>query len=530
MAQSDSLNARLSFMKLDGAGQAHLRNVKPIVMEALPSALDRLYDQILSVPETRALFADPSRVASAKSRQGGHWDAVSSGQFDEAYVAAVSKIGQTHARVGLEPRWYIGGYALVLDSLIGAVLKARWPKSRFAGKPANDTTVAAEVGALTKAAFLDMDYAISVYLEAAEAKTRAEAETAARERAAVAEAVRAGMAALAAGDLTHRMADTLPAEYGQMRDDFNAAVASIEKTLSAVFNATGSIGASSDELAAASDDLSRRTEQQAAGLEETAAALDEITVTVKETAVGARQAGSVVAETMTEAERSSKVVDQAVDAMGQIQDSSRQIGQIIGVIDEIAFQTNLLALNAGVEAARAGDAGRGFAVVAQEVRALAQRSAEAAKEIKALISASGQQVSQGVTLVGETGKALKSIETKVVEINAVIGRISASAQEQATGLAEVNSAVNQMDQVVQQNAAMVEQSTAATHSLKADALELGRLLSRFQLSGGEPSARSGPRPADENARARPSPARAMTRKIAASFGAKAPAPDVWEEF
>ncbi len=216
--------------------------------------------------------------------------------------------------------------------------------------------------------------------------------------------------------------------------------------------------------------------------------------------------------------------------MGQIEESSRQIGQIIGVIDEIAFQTNLLALNAGVEAARAGDAGRGFAVVAQEVRALAQRSAEAAKEIKALISASGQQVSQGVTLVGETGKALKSIEAKVVEINAVIARISASAQEQATGLAEVNTAVNQMDQVVQQNAAMVEQSAAATHSLKSDTIELGQLLAYFRV--GDPGAVSRPslRLADKHVQARPSPAREMRRAAGARLGGAAHSADSWEEF
>jgi methyl-accepting chemotaxis protein len=167
--------------------------------------------------------------------------------------------------------------------------------------------------------------------------------------------------------------------------------------------------------------------------------------------------------------------------MGAIEDSSKQISQIIGVIDEIAFQTNLLALNAGVEAARAGDAGRGFAVVAQEVRALAQRSAEAAKEIKTLISTSTQQVSQGVSLVGQTGEALQRIVAKVGEIDALVTEIAASAAEQATGLNEVNTAVNQMDQVVQQNAAMVEESTAATHSLKGETGELVRLMARFQV-------------------------------------------------
>ena len=251
--------------------------------------------------------------------------------------------------------------------------------------------------------------------------------------------------------------------------------------MSRVTAATDGIRGGSEEIGIAADDLSRRTEQQAASLEETAAALDEITSTVRRSAAGAKQASEVVAGAKLEAERSGIVVDQAVAAMGEIETSSREIGNIIGVIDEIAFQTNLLALNAGVEAARAGEAGRGFAVVAQEVRALAQRSADAAKEIKTLIGASARQVEAGVGLVGQTGEALRGIVAKVVEIDALIVQISASAQEQATGLHQVNTAVNQMDQVTQQNAAMVEQTTAATHALKGQTAELVALISAFQV-------------------------------------------------
>ena len=237
----------------------------------------------------------------------------------------------------------------------------------------------------------------------------------------------------------------------------------------------------SDEIADASDSLARRTEQQAASLEETAAALEEITATVRRTAEGASHARSVVAGAKTDAETGGEVVGRAIVAMNAIATSSRAITQIIGVIDEIAFQTNLLALNAGVEAARAGDAGRGFAVVAQEVRALAQRSAEAAKEIKGLISASTRQVGEGVDLVGQTGEALGRIVGQVAEINTVVTDIAASAQEQASGLQQINVAIAQMDQVTQQNAAMVEESTAASHALAREAGDLDRLMGRFQV-------------------------------------------------
>ena len=245
-------------------------------------------------------------------------------------------------------------------------------------------------------------------------------------------------------------------------------------------NATG-VQSGATEITQASDDLSRRTEQQAASLEETAAALDAITATVRKAANTADQARLLVAEARKGAERSGTSVDEAVAAMSGIESSSGQIGKIIGVIDEIAFQTNLLALNAGVEAARAGDAGRGFAVVATEVRALAQRSADAAREIKALVSASGQQVERGVKLVGETGKSLGEIVEQVIRLNALVTEIATSAQEQSTGLHEVNVAINQMDKVTQQNAAMVEEATAASHSLAQEANELGRLVGQFRI-------------------------------------------------
>jgi len=336
------------------------------------------------------------------------------------------------------------------------------------------------------------------------------------------------LGALADGDLTHRITAPFAAQSQQLKTDFNGALAKLQDAMRGINNATGGIRSGSEEIASASDDLSRRTEQQAASLEETAAALDEITATVRKTAAGANEVSSLVANARAGAEKSGQIVSQAVSAMTEIETSSQQVSQIIGVIDEIAFQTNLLALNAGVEAARAGDAGRGFAVVAQEVRALAQRSADAAKQIKGLISTSTAQVGTGVSLVGQTGQALQAIVEQVASIDSLVKEIAASAQEQATGLHQVNSAVNQMDQVVQQNAAMVEEATAATHSLKGETGELAALVGRFKV-GAEASS---PVAASHASRPVASPARAAQAR-AAAFGrgnTAVAAAEAWDEF
>ncbi|MHC3127956.1 chemotaxis protein [Brevundimonas sp. GN22] len=317
-----------------------------------------------------------------------------------------------------------------------------------------------------------------------EERTKVETERAkAAEEARVAvEAMAEGLAALARGDLTHRITANITGNAAVLKADFNASAEKLETAVSIIIDRASAIGAAAHQISEAADDLSRRTEQQAASLEETAAAVEQITSTVARSAEGALEAGSMVRSSQQYATEGQTVVNRAVSAMGQIEESSNRIGAIIGVIDEIAFQTNLLALNAGVEAARAGDAGRGFAVVASEVRALAQRSAEAAKEIKTLIQASGQQVGQGVDLVNETGKALERIAVQITNLTTIAVEIESSSKEQATGLAEVNVAVSQMDQVTQQNAAMVEEATAASRSLAQDASDLDRLMGQFQIS------------------------------------------------
>ena len=360
-------------------------------------------------------------------------------------------------------------------------------------------------------------------VEAERARNEASRAAAAQEQADVVLGLAEGLERLSQGDLTHRITRDFPADYVKLQNDFNAAMGQLQDAMSVVVNNVSGIRNGAGEISTAADDLSRRTEQQAASLEETAAALDQITATVNKTAGGAKTCAQVVLAARGDAQKSGEVVRQAVAAMSEIEQSAQQISQIIGVIDEIAFQTNLLALNAGVEAARAGEAGRGFAVVASEVRALAQRSAEAAKEIKTLISSSTQQVGQGVHLVGETGDALQRIVGRVAEIDSLVGEIAASALEQATGLAEVNSAVNQMDQVTQQNAAMVEESTAASHALANEAEALAGSVARFKI-GHMQAASAGRRPAASTTQMR------RSSRDGSALRKPEPEADGWEEF
>lgn len=299
------------------------------------------------------------------------------------------------------------------------------------------------------------------------------------------DALREGLGRLADGNLTTELTEPFSVEHDQLRHDFNEAMKRLSDTMTSVTARSNAIREDVVQITSAADDLSRRTEHQAATLEETAAALTQLTASVNSAAEGARQANEVVLEARSNAEASGGVVRDAVEAMGKISDSSVQISSIISVIDDIAFQTNLLALNAGVEAARAGDAGRGFAVVASEVRALAQRSSEAAREIATLISASGEHVERGVTLVGNAGSALEGIVASVSGIADHVSSIASSAQEQKTGLGEINDAMGDLDQVTQQNAAMFEETTAAAHALAGVGNDLTSAVAHFKLKDGQ---------------------------------------------
>ena len=502
----------------------------------------------LGAPADATQAFDAFRAAAeAAQDRADVWQSKTRGELDEALVLAQATqlIGSLFA--------------------IGVALLSGWWLSRLIARPLGKITTAVdglvsgnidiEVPALGRTDEIGLlAQSVEAFKQAAIEKRRLEQEAEATHDAAEAERRKAeadsqyyidahntfmkdfsaALERLSNGDLTYRLNTPFTEDYEKIRHDFNTTATRLQEALVTISSSTQAIRFATDEISTASDDQSRRTAQQAASLEETAAALDEITATVKKTADGAAHAREVVSSAKSDAEKSDEVVRQAISAMGDIESSSQKISHIIGVIDEIAFQTNLLALNAGVEAARAGEAGRGFAVVASEVRALAQRSAEAAKEIKGLISASTKQVEQGVDLVAQMGKALDRIMIEVTEINTVVSDIASGANEQSLGLQEVNTAVSQMDQATQQNAAIVEETTVASHGLGREIEKLLELVSHFETGRdpvAEPAVRES-RPAAVEKKSRPAlktissrGAPAAVRKLEAIANEQG-----WEEF
>lgn len=317
--------------------------------------------------------------------------------------------------------------------------------------------------------------------EAAEAMERTRAQTQADSEAAVNDAFGGALRRLAQGDLTSRVEGAVPAAFRPLQSDFNSAVASLGQTMNRLVEASSGVDSASGEIRSAADDLARRTELQAASLEEAAAALHEVNQSVTGAAAAAGAVRDYLGEMRGVATHARNIVQQTSEAVSGIERSANEIGKIIGVIDEIAFQTNLLALNAGVEAARAGESGKGFAVVAQEVRALAQRSAEAAREIKALINDSNDQVQNGVDKSSASGEALEEIVARVGVLVERVQEIAASSREQSASLGQVTEAITELDTVTQQNAAMVEEATAAANTLAREARGMNTMMSAFKL-------------------------------------------------
>lgn len=475
-----TLAKRLEFIQLGEDERAHLKAAKPSISASIETALDGFYAQVSQFDHTLSFFNDKDHMNAAKKAQMNHWEHITEAEFGSEYVDAVTRIGKAHARIGLEPRWYIGGYAHLMSGLMKGLIEDEC-KGYFASKAADSLTKKSD--AFIKAALLDIDYAIAVYLDQlAHEKQIAEQEQA-KQNATRDEALEMfsnALDKLADGDLEVRLAEELPDEFSSMGQAFDKAVGRLSGALSSVKDSASASSENSSSISQSASQLARRTEQQAAALEESAAAITELTESVDTTAEISGDAKTTISEFTNGIGHAENVMTQALTSMNGIESSSKKVANTVAIIDEIAFQTNLLALNAGVEAARAGEAGKGFAVVAQEVRELAQRCSTAAKEISELIGVSNRQVEEGVGQVKNTSEALKVIVDQVDELNGIIGRVQGQANEQSATLREINQAVVNLDNITQENAAMVEETTAATASLRDDISQLSQSMNQFK--------------------------------------------------
>ena len=522
MADAGNFGQRLALLSVVEADKDLLRRFRPVLDACLEQILTDFYQHIRSLPDLAAHFPDDKKVARAKAAQKAHWQRLFSGRFDAEYMTSVQEIGRTHSRIGLEPHSYIGGYAIVLGRLLTVAVESN-KDGRFGC--VDRLGLAKLLSIISRAILLDIDLAVAVYLEA----QRAEAERQQRMReaaivtelTAIVQAASRGdldrrvplegkegffldlchamnalvettgttltdvavvQGAIAAGDLTRRITADYQGVFGKLKTDVNSTADRLTEVVSQIKQSVGEIASATAEVAAGSDDLSQRSEEQAASLERTAASLHQMANTVRQNAANAQQASQLAAGARDVAVSGGQIVIDTVTAMGRIEASSQKIEDIMGMINEIAFQTNLLALNAAVEAARAGEAGRGFAVVADEVRNLAQRSAQASKEIKALIAESSAEVATGAELVKSAGTSLSGIVGSVHQVADIVAEIATASGEQSTGIQSVTVAVAKIDETTQQNAALVEESSAAAISLEEQSRRLSDLIGFFKTA------------------------------------------------
>ena len=451
------------FVTLSERNYRSFPRIKTLVQKFARPALDKLYQHISGHKGAAQLLPTRELKDRASNAQFQHWLDLFSGEFDENARERSRNIGNVHARVGLAPSLYIGGYALVLEEIIHKAIGTGLG-ARLTQRDLGDV-----VASLVKTALLDMETALSAYFAAEEASRRS-----------VIKSMETAMQQMAAGNLQCTL-ENLPSAYAQLERDFHAMRRQISKTVAKMSDAADHINNGAGEISSAATDLASRTEHQSASLARTAEVMQDLTEGMQMTATNAKQVDVSVSRAHAEAKSGGQIVDDAIHAMDKIKCSSSEITTITELIEGIAFQTNLLALNAGVEAARAGEAGKGFAVVASEVRALAHRTTESAKNIKQLIEKSSTDVNAGADLVVKTGESLTQIIQQVSEATSQAREIAAYADKQASSLQQVNTEIQEMDLMTQQNAAMVEQSTAAARHLSSEACDLATLVGQFQL-------------------------------------------------
>ncbi len=455
-------------MEFDDAQRKKLRTAQSAVRAVIGKALDRFYERAKQTSETAAFFDGQAHMDRAKAAQEKHWSHIASAEFDSSYYESARRTGATHARIGLEPRWYVGSYAIVVEELVHGVARRTpfWKRvvALFNPSAAHETTLA-----LIKGAMLDMELSLSVYFE----------EASASREAAVAQ-LEDVLAALSEGDLTRSLTG-MPESFSGLERSYNGALSKVREMIAAVADATSRIDASVHEIAQASEDLARRTESNASSLEETSAAITQMDGRLKTGAQASRSTVERADQTIATVSSGRGIADQAVGAMTRVADSTEGIDGVIEGLDKIAFQTRVLAMNAAVEAGRAGEAGRGFAVVADLVSALAMRAEEEAGQAREQLTAIQADIGTAVGMVKRVDGALSDIAQDVDQVHELLGSMAADNTAQAGTIGEISSAVGTMDSSTQQNAAMVEQTSASARNLASEVSMLAELTKAFCL-------------------------------------------------
>jgi methyl-accepting chemotaxis protein len=473
---STEIQSRLAFMGFDPAQRGILAHLRGPIGQLIGGALDRFYAKVRATPETASFFRDDRHMTGAKSAQAKHWALIASGTFDDHFHQSTRRIGSVHARIGLEPRWYIGAYALVLEELFRGIGRHYSPWRRVTGLFRGPSQTEAMIAVL-KAALLDMELSVSIYFEESQV-----------DRARAVTTMEQALERLAGGDLATDVAG-LPPAFASLQTSYNGALARLRELIGSVSDSATAIRTGSGEIAQASEDLARRTEANAASLEETTAAVSQMDARLKASVTAATRTVERADQAIATVGGGRAVADEAVQAMGRVSDSAKGIDSVIEGLDKIAFQTRVLAMNAAVEAGRAGDAGRGFAVVADLVSALAMRAEEEAKRARDQLTVTQTDIVTAVEAVTKVDGALANISGDVGQVHELLASMAADNQAQAGAISEISISINMMDQSTQQNAAMVEETSAAARNLVSEVGHLADQAGRFSLQNGGQDAR-----------------------------------------
>ncbi|NLS18118.1 globin-coupled sensor protein [Rhizobium sp. P40RR-XXII] len=481
-AQAGSLRDRLRFAGLDAGQCDSLRRNRPMLETHLKAGLRDLFHRFQAYPDAARNFSSENQLERLQDLQSSHWDVLTDARFDSLYAERVKVLSDSESKMGLDPRWHVAGHGVMLEHLLTGLLDDMGGRAILPGAKRRARELSELVTSVVRLVMVDVEIAVSLrFNELRVGHQRALAEQRAADRGEAAAFIAELANGLADRDLTTRMTSDCPEAYTEVAEALNAALADIQQQFSALSAGVQAAEAASDAISRASKSLAETSSEQSRALAVSARQLAELAEQVRGNAANTRSAERVTASTRVAAEDSGRIVGQAISAMADIETSAEKIGQIIGVIDEIAFQTNLLALNAGIEAARAGDSGRGFAVVAQEVRALAQRSADAAREIKVLVTGTKAQVDAGVQMVGRTQDAIGGIVRQVTDINQAISGIAAASDEQVAGLNALTTDIGGYGERAAVAGSEASRSEEGADHLHSVVVELGRTIREFRI-------------------------------------------------